>query len=118
MSIAVLKSTSNRTPVPLDWRATFVTIIEAFAEGNYRLSGVDNRIGEISSAEADYICNYLNSYEYALTKLPSNVWHSSVCEWHGSFWDVSINLKKRTIFLRFNDVNNAFIYSSIWLKWR
>ncbi len=79
--------------VPLNWRASFEQIIEAFRQGDLRLSNSSlNCVESIHPDMAEGIANNLNAYGAPLSSLNSATWERSVYRWMDGYWLFLVDL--------------------------
>lgn len=79
--------------VPLNWRASFEQIVEAFLQGDLRLSNSPlNCVESIHPDTAEGIANNLNAYGAPLSSLNSATWERSVYRWMDGYWLFLVDL--------------------------
>lgn len=88
----VLKDEENELPVPTLWRRTFIEVVEAFKDGDFRLLRGVAGLRPISEMEADRIAGNIAAYGEKLISLPDGAWGTSVYLWMGDYWEVLIDL--------------------------
>ncbi len=79
--------------VPLDWRAPFEQIVEAFLQGNFQLSDHPvTRVKSIAPELAEGIVKNLNAYGAPLAPLSNATWERSVYRWMDGYWLFLVDL--------------------------
>jgi hypothetical protein len=93
--VVALKDESEQQPIPTAWRPVFREIVSAFVKHDYRLESGVSGVEPVSVDAAARIQNYVNKYGATLMPLPEETWDSSICMWHGDFWDALVDLWTR-----------------------
>jgi hypothetical protein len=79
--------------VPLEWRATFEQIVEAFLRDDLGLSDHPvSRVESIHPKTAEGIANNLNAYGAPLVSLNTATWERSVYRWMDGYWLFLVDL--------------------------
>lgn len=79
--------------VPEDWRAEFVDIAAALAEGDYTLSSIGDPVHEVDEATATRIRETIEKYGATLAPLPEEAWQYAEAMWRvGDEYDVIVDL--------------------------
>lgn len=89
---AVIKECEHEQPIPSSWRPTFVRIVAALANADYKSLNQIEGVLEVSNETASQIEAYIADYGYTLIELPPKTWETSVCIFMGSYWSVLIDL--------------------------
>ena len=90
--IAVEKDPNGQKPIPSAWRETISTIVESIRDGDYRLSSSIPGVIKFSDRIAKAIQENIEGYGAHLVGLPEDAWHTSTCQWMGSYCDVLVDL--------------------------
>ncbi len=89
---AVIKECEHEQPIPSSWRPTFVRIVTALANADYKSLNQIEGVLEVSNETASQIEAYIADYGCTLIELPPETWETSVCIFMGSYWSVLIDL--------------------------
>lgn len=79
-------------PIAPSWRPTFVAIVSALVQGDYRLRSCGPNVRLGSPRLADQIRSAIAAYGETLAALPEETWRTSVAQWMEGFWDVLVDL--------------------------
>lgn len=91
--ISMLLQDDDEHEVPLNWRASFEQIVEAFLQGDLRLSNSPlNCVESIHPDTAEGIANNLTAYGASLASLNSATWERSVYRWMDGYWLFLVDL--------------------------
>jgi hypothetical protein len=87
-----VKDEEKEHPVAITWRPTLRQIAKAIAEGDHDLSRGIPAVSPVSSTTANQIRAYVSQYPETLTELSDDTWNSSVAQWMGTHWEVTVDL--------------------------
>ncbi|HZG43071.1 MAG TPA: hypothetical protein VEY93_08925 [Longimicrobium sp.] len=87
-----LKDPENAHAIPESWRRVLGRIVEAFTQGDYALSTPLAFVAPLSPSTAEQIREYIADYGETLIDLPDETWHTSVCQWMETHWDLLVDL--------------------------
>lgn len=90
--VSASKDPENEGPIPLAWRATLKTIVDAFVRQDYGLKDGIPGVAPVLEETAAQIRDYIEEYGEQLVELPPEAWDTSVCIWSGNHWDVLVDL--------------------------
>ncbi|MEF9388525.1 hypothetical protein V4890_23325 [Ralstonia solanacearum species complex bacterium KE056] len=90
--IDVFKDEDSQRPIPFVWRHTFCEIVEAFKDGDFRISRGVVGVRNVSEQDAARMAKNIKDYGAHLISLPEEAWETSACQWMRSYWDVLIDL--------------------------
>lgn len=90
--VTPIKDEEQEHPIPLVWRSTFKEIVNAFAEGDYRLVHGVAGVDPVSAEQAKQIQDCLVDYGATLIELPDDTWKTSVAQWYDPHWDFLVDL--------------------------
>ena len=82
----------KQQPVPHVWRKILSEMVEAFIDGDFKLSRTINGVQPVSADTAAAIEGNIQEYGISLAPLPEDTWSTSVCQWYGKYWDVMVDL--------------------------
>ncbi|WP_305910361.1 hypothetical protein Q9L42_000120 (plasmid) [Methylomarinum sp. Ch1-1] len=91
-TVPVLKDQNNQTPVASVWRSAISEIVDAFKDGDFKVTRRVVGLQPISDTDAKRIEKNLLAYGATLTSLPEETWDTSVCQWMNGYWDVLVDL--------------------------
>ena len=83
---------SGEQPVPVEWRSTFVEIVESLKSGDFKIERPIPHVERISNDEAERIAGNIRCYGSPLESLPEETWKTSVCRWMEDYWEVLVDL--------------------------
>lgn len=89
---AAPKDPEKQHPVPHVWRGTLAAVVDALKEGDFQLARGIPGVPKLAKGIAQDIEANINDYGARLVSLPEETWHSSACQWMGSYWDVLVDL--------------------------
>lgn len=78
--------------VPLDWRAPFAQIVEAFLRNDGLSDHPVSRVESIQPKTAESIANNINAYGAPLASLNTATWERSVYRWMDGYWLFLVDL--------------------------
>lgn len=79
--------------VPLDWRAPFAQIVEAFLRDDLGLSDHPvSRVASIQPKTVESVANNINAYGAPLASLSPATWERSVYRWMDGYWLFLVDL--------------------------
>ncbi len=90
--IPVEKNEEEELPIPLIWRHTLKSIVNAFVIKDYKLIESIDKVSPISNDTAKQIENYIKDYGEELISLPEETWNSSRYIYCGNYWNILIDL--------------------------
>ena len=88
----IVKVEEEELPIPTIWRQTFIDIVEAFKQGDFRLKNSIESVHPLTECEAERIERNIADYGDVLESLPDTVWTTSVYRWMRGHWEVLIDL--------------------------
>jgi hypothetical protein len=92
MGIEPLKDPENAHPIPESWRPVLERIVETLTQGDYEISTPLAFVAPLSTSTAEQIREYIADYGETLIDLPNETWHTSVCQWMETHWDLLVDL--------------------------
>lgn len=120
--VPVLKDEQGQQPVPAVWRNTLSEIVEAFKEGDFALARGLAGVRPISAEDAEGIAENIQDYGAQLISLPEEAWRTSVCQWLGERWDVTVDLFTKEegasdliLHVRVLEEGSAYIFEIHWV---
>jgi len=88
----VLKREEEELPIPNAWRQTFVDVLTAFKDGDFRLENKIARVHALAEHDAERISVNIKDYGDELISLSDETWNTSIYRWMGDYWEVLIDL--------------------------
>lgn len=117
MSLLIEKDESQQIFIPVVWRATFCSIVDALVRGDYSLLNSIAGVRPLSIDDANRIESNIKNYGCRLVNLPEDTWNTSVCQWMVGYWDVLVDLytaeeglSDLVLAVRVYEKNNSFEY--------